>query len=120
MASPLRRILIVDDSPEDREHYRRSLAREEEHGYDFVEAESGADGLALFGNTPPDCVLLDYNLPDMNGLEFLQEIRRSIKYAPVAIVMLTGQGDERAAVSAMIRSGRGRLTTAYSIRSNSF
>jgi signal transduction histidine kinase len=97
MPEPLR-ILIVDDSPEDREVYRRLLLQDREHEYRFAQAESGEEGLEAVRREPPDCVLLDYRLPDLDGLEFLAEVT---KEGAVPVIVLTGQGSEAVAVEAM-------------------
>ena len=72
-----------------------------ENEFLFWETDSGEDGLRLYNTEQPDCVLLDYNLPDLNGLEFLARLdsERSDDAAP--IIMLTGQGTERVAVQAL-------------------
>ncbi|HEX4964321.1 MAG TPA: response regulator [Thermoanaerobaculia bacterium] len=92
------RILIVDDSPEDREVYKRMLAQDRDHDYEFLEADLGEEGLQLAQMERPDCVLLDYKLPDMDGLEFLS---RLTDQKPLPVVVLTGQGNEAVAVEAM-------------------
>ena len=97
MPAPLR-ILIVDDSPEDRELYRRLLAQDPGQEYEFLEAELGEDGLELARREKPDCLLLDYRLPDVDGLEFLEQLLRD---GPVPVIVLTGQGNEAVAVQAM-------------------
>ncbi|HEX6862480.1 MAG TPA: response regulator [Thermoanaerobaculia bacterium] len=97
MAGPLR-ILIVDDSPEDRELYRRLLAQDPGQEYELLEAEMGEDGLELARRERPDCLLLDYRLPDLDGLEFLD---RLLQDGPVPVIILTGQGSEAVAVQAM-------------------
>ena len=68
------RILIVDDSPEDRELYRRLLGSSPDQKYEVLESETGQEGLVTCREEQPDCVLLDYQLPDLDGLEFLAEL----------------------------------------------
>ncbi|HEY4597401.1 MAG TPA: response regulator [Thermoanaerobaculia bacterium] len=92
------RLLIVDDSPEDRELYRRQLVRDREHAYEILEAETGEEGLALARERSPDCLLLDYRLPDVDGLEFLARLPAETL---VPVIVLTGQGSEAVAVEAM-------------------
>ena len=95
-------ILIIDDNPIDRECYQRMLKKESDYQFNVLEAESGEDGLELIISGQPDCVLLDYAMPDMDGLEFMQELKqRSSEACYVPIIMLTGQGNERVAVNAM-------------------
>jgi PAS domain S-box-containing protein len=95
------RILIIDDSAEDRNTYRRLIARNREPEFQFCETDSGADGLRLYSTEQPDCVLLDYNLPDLNGLEFLARLDPNRSEDAPPIIMLTGQGTERVAVQAL-------------------
>jgi len=97
------RILIVDDSAEDREIFRRLILRgiAGERDYTVEEADGGAAGLKKCRDEPPDCVLLDYSLPDLDGLEFLAAIRRENGEAAVPVVFLTGQGNEEIAVRAL-------------------
>ncbi|WP_363351517.1 response regulator [Methylocystis echinoides] len=92
------RILIVDDSPEDRAIYRRFIQTGVGSRYEVEEAECGEEGLRLCRAVAPDCVLLDYNLPDLDGLEFLQAVGGDAEFP---IVFLTGQGSESVAVRAM-------------------
>jgi light-regulated signal transduction histidine kinase (bacteriophytochrome) len=97
-------VLIVDDSPEDRATYRRMLNHGMPVRYEFTEAEAAEEGLEFLRGQRPDCVLLDFRLPDLNGLEFLAEMTRFTAVGDVAVVMLTGQGDEQVAAEA-IKSG---------------
>lgn len=94
------KILIVDDGPEDREVYKRHLKNGFENiNYHIFESETGQEGIQLCKEESPDCILLDYLLPDMDGLEFLSLLRE--KGYPGAVIMLTGQGSETVAVKAM-------------------
>ena len=108
MSPPLWRILLVDDSPEDREVYKRLLQRDGENEFEFLEADLGEEGLRLAREAAPDCLLLDYRLPDVDGLEFLSRLRQGRQLAPpvplvplVPVIVLTGQGSESIAVEAM-------------------
>lgn len=95
--APLR-VLIIDDSEDDREAFTRMLTRNSA-AFDVREAASGEEGVRMFHEFLPDCILLDYSLPGRNGVLVLEEIRRSHPYA--AAVMLTGQGNETVAVGVM-------------------
>jgi signal transduction histidine kinase len=101
MAEAPLRILIVDDSPEDREVYRRLLLQAPEHRYELLETELGEEGLRLACEEAPDCLLLDYRLPDVDGLEFLERLRKEWKGPLLPVIVLTGQGNESVAVEAM-------------------
>ncbi|MEO1005817.1 MAG: GAF domain-containing protein, partial [Cyanobacteria bacterium J06638_38] len=107
-------ILIVDDSAEDLEVYRRYLGQEFLVSYQIIAAESGSEGLEQLALVKPDLILLDYLLPDLDGLEFLEELKAQAREIP-PVIMLTGQGNETVAVEAM-KSGikdyliKGQLT----------
>lgn len=101
-------ILIVDDSAEDREVYRRYLSKEITVNYKIIEAESGEEGLEKLALIQPDLILLDYLLPDCNGLEFIKELQAQVNLIP-AIIMLTGQGNETVAVEVMKQGAKDYL-----------
>lgn len=94
-------VLIVDDNPEDRDAVRRYLTRDVEEQYALLEADNGEDALKVYQHARPDCVLLDFHLPDMNGLEFVAELVYELDTHLVPVVMLTGTGNEVIAVEAM-------------------
>jgi PAS domain S-box-containing protein len=99
MSSGPLHILVVEDNPADRALYRVYLNHVA--GLVLAEAESGAEGLRLCRESPPDCILLDFTLPDMNGLEFIDRLRPNAASLPCALIMLTGIADERVAVRAV-------------------
>jgi DNA-binding NtrC family response regulator len=98
LAALSRSILVIDDNPDDRELCIRTLAHTDER-YRIIEAETGNAGLALIDQERPDCVLLDYSLPGLSGLDVLRRIHAIDAALPV--IILTGQGDEAIAVQAM-------------------
>jgi PAS domain S-box-containing protein len=92
-------ILIIDDNPDDRERYIRLLKENSNTAYRFVDAGHSKAGLEYINTEPFDCVLLDYSLPGMNGLDVLKHIRARHPFLPV--ILLTGQGSETIAVEAI-------------------
>jgi len=95
------KIVIVEDDRIDREIYRRCLQDSRAAQFEFEAAGSAAEGMALVRTWRPDCVLLDYDLPDINGLEALAALARECEGVPCAVVMLTACGGEGLAVEAM-------------------
>ena len=69
------KILIVDDSAEDRTVYTRYLSKDYITSYKILEAETGEEGLEKLVLDYPDLILLDYLLPDLDGLEFIEELK---------------------------------------------
>ncbi len=98
-----RLVLIVDDSPEDRMAVRRALTRNVGSSYRFIEESTGAEALALCRSAGLDCLVLDYSLPDVDGLEFLDKLTGGTGITPFPVIMLTGRGDEAIAVQALKR-----------------
>ncbi len=94
-------ILIIEDNPEDRMLLRRRLQSDPHYSYIITEAESAEQGLNLCQISLPDGILLDFQLPDMDGLEFLAALQRMVSDMIVPVVMLTGHGTEAIAVQAL-------------------
>jgi PAS domain S-box-containing protein len=94
-------LLIVEDFADDREFYRRALLADSSYTYHLLEAESVAVALELCDSHKIDAVLLDYALPDADGLEFLKKLAAQSQSNLSPVVMMTGQGSESIAVQAM-------------------
>ncbi len=79
-------VLIVDD-----EHDFRAICAHvlERGGYDTVTAEDGTAGLAAFSDRKPDLVVLDGNLPDLDGIEVCRRLRTLPGGAKVPVLMCT-------------------------------
>lgn len=81
------RVLIVDDSATMRRIVRNNLKFA---GYDdAVEAGNGVEGLACLTDNPIDLVITDWNMPEMNGIEFAKAIRSKDQYKDLPILMIT-------------------------------
>ncbi|MDY6899762.1 MAG: PAS domain S-box protein [Cyanobacteriota bacterium] len=95
-------VLIVDNHSEDCQRYESYLRSYSECRYKIFSESTGNSALNLYQNLQPDCILIEYLLPDMNGLEFLTRLKQHAEIPPV--IMITGCGNENIAVRA-IKSG---------------
>src|SRR5437764_10968493 len=93
MASTQKTILVVDDDSVTRRLLVRTLTAA---GYDCQESESGADTLVRVRNEAPALLLLDYEMPGLNGAEVLKKMRTDPMpgVAQIPTIMLTGHGGE--------------------------
>src|SRR5689334_4178102 len=94
-AAPLR-VLVIDDEPPIRKLLRVGLSA---HGYQIIEASNGKMALELLGQQPPDLIILDLGLPDMQGHELLRTVRARNDSVP--IVVLSSRDDEAGKVQAL-------------------
>lgn len=107
MALTKTRVLIVDDIAETRETIRRLLQFESD--IDVVgAAKSGREGIQLAQELDPDVVLMDINMPDLDGIATTEEIRK--KSPHIQIVILSVQGDQNYMRRAMLAGARDFLT----------
>ncbi len=103
------RILLVEDDLVDRMACRRALAQDLNYEFVLSETETGREGLQLAQAQKPDCVLLDYYLPDLDGLEFLAGLRNDMDEIQVPVIMLTGADNASVAVEALKRGAQDYL-----------
>ncbi len=94
------KILVIDDDEIDREAVRLILDASDRE-ISIREVTDGCSGLAALKNDGATCILLDFLLPDMTGLDFLKEIKGDTDNTSYPILMLTGKGSEEVAVDAM-------------------
>jgi two-component system, OmpR family, KDP operon response regulator KdpE len=90
-----KRILVVDDEQEITLVLRSGLAK---HGYDVRVAGEGEAALELFRAWPPDLVVTDLSMPNMNGLKLCQQLRT---ISAVPIIVLSVKGDEATKIEAL-------------------
>ncbi len=97
------KVLMVDDSAADRKLFEILLREAYGPQLAFFQEGAGAAGLETCRRLGPDCVLLDYKLPDMTGLEFLAQLRSEdpIDFPVVAVVMLTGLASGQVAIASL-------------------
>jgi len=87
------KVLFVDDSPTMRRIIHNSLNKIGFEDANISEAEHGADALTKIEANPPDLILTDWNMPEMNGEELVKTIRNADKpYKSVPILMITTRG----------------------------
>jgi PAS domain S-box-containing protein len=94
-----RTILIVEDDAICRQVLCCYLHQDTRYTYTILETDTGTAGLAEYQVAQPDAILLDYLLPDMDGLEFLQALQQQINKPDLPVVMLTGS--DRADLAAL-------------------
>ena len=95
------KVLIVEDERVDREIYKRFLQKPAAFRFECAEADSADRGIEMCRSWAPDCLLLDFNLPDMDGLEVLRRLGGEDARLPCAVIMLTAFGGEELAVNAL-------------------
>jgi len=85
------RVLVIEDEPDIRDLLAFHLERE---GYTVTKSGTGAEGLRLARAAPPDLILLDLMLPEVDGFEVCRRLRQDPVTHAVPLVMLTARGDE--------------------------
>src|SRR5207244_3715897 len=99
------KVLIIDDEESIRFGLTRLL---QQAGYQCVTATSATEGFQLFTAHNPAVVLLDFKLPDTEGLDFMRKLKDTDRY--VSIIMMTGYGTIETAVTALKSGAENFLT----------
>jgi len=89
------KILAIEDEQEIRRFLRVSLSH---NGYQLMEAETGTSGIRMAADEQPDLILLDLGLPDLDGLQVIEQVR---SWSKVPIIVLSARGQEREKVVAL-------------------
>lgn len=90
-------ILVVDDNRDTRENIRELL---DDNGYQSIGAENGKVALEMIESKSPDGIILDMNLPEMNGWELIRRIKDRIAHG-LLVIIITAYGDIQMAVDAI-------------------
>ncbi|HWK54995.1 MAG TPA: response regulator [Hyphomicrobiales bacterium] len=94
------RLLLVEDNPENRDMLSRRLRK---RGFDLVYAEDGEEAVALAANAAPALILMDLNLPVMDGWEATRRIKADPATASIPVIALSAHamaGDGQSALDA--------------------
>ena len=110
----MKRILVVEDEADIALSLRYNLERE--GGYAVTVAGDGERALAEAEKSPPDAVLLDLNLPGMDGLEVCRQLRRRTATARVPILMITARVGEGERVTGLDEGADDYVTKPFSIK----
>jgi len=84
------KILVIDDTALARESVAKLLEYE---GFDAMRARNGKEGGAMMYNETPDLILFDLMMPEMDGITFVRQLRRSTLWKDMPVIVLTGVDD---------------------------
>jgi len=107
------RTLIVDDSSVMRKIVERSLRQAGLDPLVVYEAGNGAEGLDMLKAKPVDLILSDINMPSMDGLEFLRQIKAQNLAPGVPVVMITTESSEEHVKQAILAWARGYIRKPF-------
>ena len=101
------RVLIVDDSSTIRRIISRCLERAEVGISEVFEAGDGREALDLLSTQAVEVVLTDINMPNMNGLQLLCEMKQSQRWGEIPVLVITSEGGSDAVIEAVNRGAAG-------------
>jgi two-component system chemotaxis response regulator CheY len=87
----MKKILIVDDSSTIRKLIRYILKKQE---YLISEAEDGLDAMEKLGSLEADLIIVDLNMPNMDGIQFVKNLRSNYYHMDTPVIMLTTTKDD--------------------------
>lgn len=103
------KVLVADDEPKIRMFIRANL---EARGYEVHLAQDGAEAVEMAGRVLPDIIVLDVNMPNMDGIEACHRIR---EWASMPIIILSVRGDEKDKVRALDEGADDYVTKPFGI-----
>jgi excisionase family DNA binding protein len=106
-------VLVVDDDPGVRQVVRANLEAE---GYAVREAGSAGEGLASLEEEPPDLLLLDVMMPEVDGWEMLRRVQERFGVGAVPVLVFSGTVEERSVDDAAARGARGFLGKPFDLQ----
>lgn len=104
------KVLIIDDSSLMRKMVSRSLRQADIGSVESCEAANGVEGLDIFAKENPAIVLCDWNMPEMDGITFLRNLREKSK---VPVIMLTTEASSERRQEAIKSGANGYVTKPF-------
>jgi len=110
----IRKIMVVEDSELLHRMYDLVLSRYKNRGAKVVHATDGREGLKMLPEHPDtDLILLDINMPGMNGLEFLQRVKQDGHFRQIPVIIITTEGREEQTIHGLRAGARAYLTKPF-------
>jgi two-component system chemotaxis response regulator CheY len=110
----MQRVLIIDDSSATRAYIRAALEAEDD--MEVTEATSGFDALRILPRSRFDLLLVDINMPNINGLELISFIRRSETHRETPLMIISTEASERDRARAMQLGANAYLAKPFTCR----
>ena len=107
------RALIVDDSSVMRKIVEKSLRQAGLELSQVLEAGNGAEGLAVVKDNAVDLILSDINMPAMDGLEFVRQLKTLDNAKNIPVVMITTEGSESHVIQALTHGAKGYIRKPF-------
>ncbi len=106
----MKKVLIVDDAPVDQQNLRRIFA---DAGWVIVVANTGNEGVALAKKEVPDLVLMDVNMPGLDGFSATRQLMQDPITKGIPVVFVTGKDQKADRVFAQMLGAKGYITKPY-------
>ena len=107
----LKKVIVIDDSALIHQMYKMVLMR---YKCEIIAAQNGQEGLEKLAKNPDaDLILLDINMPLMNGLEFIKKVRELGKYDNVPIVIVSTEGKEEDTMRGLALGAKGYVKKPF-------
>lgn len=101
MGGDIVRVLIVEDDPAFRDLYAWYLHGDSEQRYEPISVDTGAAAIELCRTDPPDCAILDFQLPDTTGIDLLAKLGDGTGMLPFATIMVSAHASTELATAAL-------------------
>ncbi len=95
------KFLIVDDSRIMRQMIKQSLENSQRENYEVIEADNGIDAFNIIESETIDLLLVDWNMPHLNGLDLVRELRNLKKHKKLPIIMITSEAAKYSVIEAV-------------------